>query len=154
MLACVLLLAVGVAQAQTKAEGGKGELELKLSATTTTLCLGASLDLGLEIKSASPKTVKIDRADLWRDFSYSSPPKDDGFKSHGGYASGCSHCRGNLTFLYPGDTHWAAHRFSLAGEFFRKAGKYRIETSLHSAKSNEVEFEIMDCGKTESEVGR
>jgi hypothetical protein len=140
--ALVPLSAAVPAQADAK----KKALELKLSANVTTLCLGTAIDLELELKNAGKRPVEIDRVDLWASFTYSYH-EPGGAGNGGGMGTGCDHCRGNVVTLIPGEMHWTAHKFSLDGEFFRRAGKYEISTSVASNSSNRVEFELIECGQ-------
>lgn len=149
-LALVVLSAANVAVAQTAGKKKK-TFEPKLGATVTTLCVGTAIDLELELKNVSRRYAEIDKVDLWTRFYYSyfAP---DGSGAGGGMAVFCAHCRGEVVALSPGATHWAAHKFSLAGEFFRRAGKYEISVSVESGQSNAVAFELIDCGQVNSEV--
>ena len=144
-LACAALLGTDAASAQAGAEKKKA-LELKLSANVTTLCVGAAVDLELELRNIGKRPVEIDKVDLWASFSYSFA-EPGGAGVGGGTGRGCSHCRGDMITLLPSQTHWTAHKFSLADEFFRRAGKYEILTSVESNSSNRVEFELIDCGQ-------
>jgi hypothetical protein len=147
-----VLSAATIAAAQKSAEKKKA-LELKLSANVTTLCAGTAIDLELELKNAGKRRVEIDKVDLWASFSYSY--RDPGGAGTGGVvATGCSHCRGNTIPLLPGETHWTAHKFSLADEFFRRAGKYQVSTFVESHPSNPVEFELIECGQVNFEESK
>ena len=144
-LAFVVLSAANPAAAQAGAKEKKA-LQLKLNANVTTLCAGTAVDLELELKNVGRRPVEIDKVDLWASFSYSYD--EPGGAGNGVVtASGCSHCRGNTFALLPGETHWTAHKFSLADEFFRRAGKYEISTSVESSFSNRVGLELIDCGQ-------
>jgi hypothetical protein len=148
LLACLFIFAAGVAQAQTDSEKKKDALELKLSTLKTTLCAGTSIDLELEIKNISQEVVKIDKADLWTQYSYSkSYPDGNGTGRAGGLASNCGDCHGNFITLFPDETYWTTYKFSLSGEFFSEAAKYHIATSVNSNTSNKLDFELIDCGK-------
>jgi hypothetical protein len=144
-LACLFIFFAGVAQAQTDSEKKKDALELKLSAPNTTLCAGTSIDLELEIKNISLEVVKIDKADLWTQYSYSKS-FSDGTGRAGGQASNCNHCHGDFIMLYPDEAYWTIHKFSLNSEFFSEAAKYHIAASLNSSTSNKLGFELIDCG--------
>jgi hypothetical protein len=148
MLPCILMLAVGAVQAQTETGKKTDALELKLSAQVTTLCLGSSIGLEMELKNVGQETLKIDKYDLWRSYLYSkSKYSADSSGRAGGESSVCDECRGDFVVLYPGETFWTSHKFSLGGEFFREAVRYNIGVKINSARSNRVIFELVDCGK-------
>jgi hypothetical protein len=132
-------------------------LKLKLSTLKSSLCLGSSIDLQLEIQNVGAEEIKIDKADLWASFSYYGGV-DPGTTSGrgGGQSSGCDHCRGNYLTLLPGVAYWDKHEFKRNDDFFDHAGRYFISTSLPykigstdrpSEGSNDVEFELFQCGR-------
>lgn len=142
--ACFFIFSIAICHAQTGSEKKKDALELKLSAPMTTLCAGVSIDLELNIKNLSQEVVKINKADLWSEYFYSQI-NPDGSGRTGGTTS-CYNCGKDILTLYPGDSYWEAHKFPLESAFFRRIGKYGISTSINSVTSNDVEFELTDCG--------
>ena len=146
-----LLISIGV-QAQTEddlpgsaPEESRPSLELKLSTITPVQCIDSPLVLELEITNISQEEVLIDKSALWRNFSYSFDATDGSGK---GGAIGISHCGegGEKITLSPGMTYWTTHVFPLAFDFFQLAGAYSLMTNFDSIHSNDVKFELYDCG--------
>jgi hypothetical protein len=139
-----LLSITAFAQGKDEAEA-KASLELKLSAITPALCIGLPLKLQLEVTNISQKDVLLNTASVWSQFSYEYNAADGGGRGGGaGISSGAS---GEKFVLSPGMSYQSTYEFSLASEFFQEAGNYTIKTNLDSVFSNEVKFELYDCGK-------
>lgn len=142
------------ASADTETQGTNRNLEIKLRTLTPTACIGSSLKLEIEMTNTGPDVVTIDKVDVWSSFSFSYYlPDPEGAGMGGNWNSGCSHCRGNYIVIEPGATYWEAHEISLSSfEFFKKADKYTLTTGIDSVSSNEVIFELYDCGNTKEEA--
>jgi hypothetical protein len=124
---------------------GKPALELKLSTLTPALCIDSELVLELEITNTGTEAVLINKARLWKYFSYGFS-RPDGSGRGGGSAEGNFGGRGEEVLLQPGMIYRSSHKFSLADEFFAEQGNYTLKTDLDSISSNSVEFELFQCG--------
>jgi len=137
-------LAVSICAKPGQDDEGQSRLRLKMSTTTMMLCLGSSLPLELEVSNQGPQPVKLDKADLWKDFSYSfSLP--DGSGPAGGESSSCIHCQGNSVLLKQGDRFESSFKYPLDVPFFKDAGRYTIKMNYEQISTNELTFELYDC---------
>ena len=145
ILVCSLFLSI-VAQAQAVADE-KPQLppvELKLSTTSMMLCLGSALPLNLELTNRGSKEIKIDRFDIWNQFTYGYL-EDRSADRGGGQGSGCYHCLPDLINLKTDKPYESSFNFSLENDFFKDVGKYSIRVYVEHVSSNEVEFELYNC---------
>ena len=145
ILVCSLFLSI-VAQAQAVADE-KPQLppvELKLSTTSMMLCLGSALPLNLELTNRGSKEIKIDRFDIWNQFTYGYFG-DRSADRGGGQGSGCYHCLPDLINLKTDKPYESSFNFSLENDFFKDVGKYSIRVYVEHVSSNEVEFELYNC---------
>jgi len=141
--ALILLPALSAAgQAQNEQQNGKSPWKLKLSSSSMRVCLGSSLPLELEVTNQSNDDIRIDKLNLWQDFSFQR--------------SGSTGERGWLTIDYihgPNDSvlvkadasYRSTYDFSLQDNFFGFPEKYIIKLHYEQVYSNEVSFEIYDC---------
>lgn len=108
----------------------------------------------IEITNSGQDVIAVDKVDLWSSFSFSYHSPDPEYTGLGGtQISGCSHCRGDFIVIEPGATYWEAHDISLASfGFFKKADKYILTTGIGSVSSNEVIFELYECGNAKEEA--
>ena len=156
LIVAALLLPLGVqAQAPSQSEDRGDEktappLELKLSTTTPALYAGSCLVLELEVTNTGKQEVRINKRDLWMQFTYGYYAAD-GSGNGGGQSSSCEQCPSEYILLSPGISYRSGHCFDLTDEFFRAAGEYGIATSIHydiagqsgdSVDSNRVHFNI------------
>lgn len=134
-------------------EETKPSLELKLTNITPSLCIDSPLLLELEVTNISDDEVVVDISKLWSQFSYSTAFVADqggrGGNMSGGLGIGSSLVREQNTVLHPGTSIHSSHEFSLAFDFFQNSGAYTLMTQINSVLSNEVRFELYDCGKTQ-----
>lgn len=121
----------------------QSELRMTLSSNSLMLCLGSLLPLDLEITNSGNREVKIDKADLWNQFSYGFS-STDGVGRGGGRGSSCSHCRGNYVVLPPGGRYESSFEFPL-DDFFKDTGEYTLKMKYEQLSTNELTFELYDC---------
>ena len=129
---------------EIKAKESKPALELKLSTLTPSLCIDSELVLEMEITNAGTEAVKINKAGLWKYFSYGFSGPGVGGRG-GGSAEGSSGGKAEEVLLQPGMIYRSSHKFSLVDEFFAEQGNYTLKTSLGSSDSNKIEFELFQC---------
>ena len=144
-LLAIVLAGTLVESVKSKPERDQPEsdLRLTLSSKSLMLCLGSSLHLDLVIANQGINEVKIDKVDLWSQFSYSFSATD-GSGRGGGRGSSCDHCRGNYIVLPPGGRYESSFEYPL-DEFFKDAGKYTIKMTYEQISTNELTFELYDC---------
>jgi hypothetical protein len=132
------------AQDESEAEL-KSPLELRLTAQATAFCVGTPLMLELEVTNDGQNDVSINRGRVWKEFSYGySAPK--GKSRSGGMGMLTDSVAGNF-MLKTGASYRTTFEFPLTSDFFQEAGTYTLKTSLTHLFSNEVTFELYDCGK-------
>ena len=120
------------------------------STNTPALCIGSPLVLRLEVTNISQTDVEISEARMWMQFSYTYLDNDTGGGmgiNHGGGIGQGGGSREKKLVLSPGMSYQSTHEFPLDFDFFQEAGAYTLETALDSVYSNDVKFEIYDCGK-------
>jgi hypothetical protein len=121
----------------------KSPLELKLTAQTTAFCVGSPLKLELEVTNNGRQNIAFRELDLWREFFYSRATLNGG-ESSSKWPS--DNAQGRLN-LHPGESHRSTFELPLDSDFFQRAGKYRLRTVLYHVFSNDLEFELYDCGR-------
>lgn len=136
------------ALAQDEAKTG-APLELRLTTVTPSLCIDSPLKLELEVVNVSFEDVLLDTSKVWGQFSYSHVASSDYGDRNGGGGIGYPRPREQNIVLQPGMTYRSTHEFSLAFNFFQSPGNYTLMTLINSIFSNEVKFELYDCGKTQ-----
>ena len=145
----VFLLVIGLAGTLVPSVKGqdqdkpRSDLSMTLSSNSLMLCVGSALPLNLEIANQGRAEVKIDKVDLWNQFSYGFSGTD-GSGRGGGRGSSCNHCRGNFILLQPG-THYQSSFEFLLDDFFKDPGNYTIKMKYGDVSTNEVTFELYDC---------
>jgi hypothetical protein len=144
LVSCSLLLSI-VARAQVVADEKKQlPLELKLNTTSLMLCVGSALPLNLELTNHGGEEIKIDKFDLWNQFTYGYLG-DRSADRGGGQVSGCDDCSRDLMNLKTDKPYESSFNFSLENEFFKDAGKYSIRVYVEKVSSNELQFELYNC---------
>lgn len=145
LLTTVLTAAVAFSvNGQSNQQPAASDLELTLSTTTLLTCLGSSLPLKLEIRNQGTREMKIDKVDLWSQFTYGfSGPGGSG--RGGGSGTGCDPCRGNLVLIEPGHRYEDSMDYHLGSEFFKDAGKYTLKMHYGELATNQLSFELYDC---------
>lgn len=142
LLVLASLLSI-TAFAQDESEA-KSPLELKLTAQTTAFCIGSPLALELEVTNNGQKDIALSNTYLWRDFSYAY------LAQKGRDRSGASSTRvdnvGRSFVLHPGESYRSTYELQLPSNFFQEAGTYTLMTYLDDIYSNEVTFELYNCG--------
>src|SRR2546423_12474378 len=153
LIVCASLLSI-TALAQDESEA-KSPLELKLTARTTAFCVGSPLLLELEVMNNSQKDIETPKSHLWKQFSYAlldpesinkSAGTDRFFSKAGGMDKDIDDHAEKL-ILHPGQSYRATYEFQLSNDFFQEAGHYTLMMYLDHVLSNNVEFELYDCGK-------
>lgn len=140
---CASLLSI-TAWAQDEREP-KSPVEFKLTTQMTAFCVGSPLKLELEVTNNGQYDFAFRRMDLWREFSYSSSTKNG--SSIGGMSRQPDNAEGGL-ILHPGESYRSTFELPLDAAFFQAAGTYTVNTKLYQLLfSNDVEFELYDCGK-------
>lgn len=120
-------------------------LNMKLTTLTPLLCIDSPLVLELEITNISEEEVPINKSDIWKSFSYAYDRTDDsgsGGRMGGNKGGG----REERIVLTPGMSYRSKHEFSLAFDFFQEPGNYTLKTEIDLDDSNEVKFELYQCG--------
>ena len=123
-------------------------LQLQLTTVTPSICISSPLSLELNVTNISREVVTVDTSKLWSQFSYVFAGFADQARS-GALGVGTSRMHEEMTILYPGMTYQSFHEFPLEFEFFHPSGEYRLSTQINSIFSNEVRFELNDCGKSQ-----
>ena len=135
-----LLSITALAQDESEA---KSPLEIKLTARTTAFCVGSPLVLELEVTNNGQKDVSINKSHVWKDFSYAYSARNR--ERSGGTMTRDENGGGNF-ILHPAETYRSTYEFALPSDFFQTAGAYRLTTHIDFIYSNEVTFELFDCG--------
>ena len=144
LLTITILAHAQSATEEPKTEKAKPPLELKLSTTSLMLCIGSALPLNLELTNRGSEEIKIDKFDIWNQFTYGYL-QDRSSGRGGGQASGCDHCLRDLITLKTDKPYESSLSFPLENDFFRDAGKYSIRVYVEQVSSNELEFELYNC---------
>jgi hypothetical protein len=144
LLTVTILAHAQSAGEESETEKAKPPLELKLSTTSMMLCLGSALPLNLELTNRGSKEIKIDKFDIWNQFTYGYL-EDRSAGRGGGQGSGCDHCLPDLINLKTDKPYESFFNFSLENDFFKDVGKYSIRVYVEHVSSNEVEFELYNC---------
>jgi hypothetical protein len=137
-----LLSITALAQDESEA---KSPLEVKLTTQTIATCVGSPLKLELELTNNGQADVVISKTHLWKEFSYSFS-SSAGKSRSGGQGWNTNAPPAKLT-LQPGISYRSTHEFALDSDFFQEAGHYTLQIMIDHIFSNEVEFELYDCGK-------
>ncbi|MBV9211038.1 MAG: hypothetical protein JOZ52_10435 [Acidobacteria bacterium] len=143
LLVVVASLLCVTALAQDEEEA-RSPLELKLTTRTTAFCVGSPMMFEMEVTNNGQKDVAINKAQLWSEFSYTS--LNPGRRMAGAWGRQFDN-RGGQLILQPGDSYHTEYELELPADFFRAAGHYSIKTMMDHIFSNEIEFELYDCGK-------
>jgi hypothetical protein len=156
--AVTLAMLASVAPAQVRAPITQPELKLTLSTKNWTRCLGSYLMLELQVENIGRAPAHIDPADLWSYFAFAFRGQDAGGPQPlrmGGSGRGSSGGPAKYLSIEPGLSQTFSFRHSLNKGFFDEAGKYTINISIpyygpgdreFVVDSNDVEFELSDCG--------
>lgn len=126
-------------------------LEIKLRALNPTTCIGTSLWMEVEIINTSLDPIRIGKDGVWASLSYKLYRTDsDEVRLGATYFSGTSL---DYFVLGGGESYRDTYEISLKGKlFFRKPDKFALMTRIETVSSNEVTFELCDCGNTIEEV--
>ncbi|HEY0544044.1 MAG TPA: hypothetical protein VGC91_01510 [Pyrinomonadaceae bacterium] len=137
-----LLSITALAQDESEAQS---PLEVKLTTQTIAPCVGSPLKLELELTNNGQADVVISKAHLWKEFSYAySAP--EGKSRSGGRGWNTNAPQVKLT-LQPGMSYRSTREFALDSNFFQEAGHYSLQIIIDHIYSNEVTFELYDCGR-------
>jgi hypothetical protein len=151
---CLCLLVFSAqGQLNSKEQSDKKPLTLELTASSTRACLRSTLPLELKITNRGDQEIRILKFNLWERFSYWRYREPEGY----GFLASVISCSilpedvaSNPVYwamLKPNETLTSSLKFGLGADFFQSPGRYRIETSYDHAKSNLIEFEIVDCNQ-------
>lgn len=144
LLLSMTVQAQGTSQDKSQ-EQTKTSMELKLNTMTTAICIGSPLMLELELTNVSQEDISISQKVMWSNFSYSYYPMSGSGRSGG--MSSVNTAREVKVRLQPGMSYRSTYEFPLDSDFFQDPGNYSLKTKVNSIFSNEVKFELYDCGK-------
>lgn len=142
LVALLSLFSISVS-AQDESEAGS-PLEIRLTTQTVAPCIGSPLMLEMDVTNNGQKAVTISTARFWESFSFAYVPQTG--RGWSGGISWPKQNRGRL-ILSPGDSYHTEYELGQTEFSFQSAGHYTLRTSLDHIYSNQVEFEVYDCGR-------